>query len=294
MTATTVLNPPGRMSKKKKLTPRILSALNRESSVYTHHAHDADAASGHMVIGSYNIHKCVGTDGRFDPARTLGVIAEMDADILALQEAHRRFGTRDRLLDLDAIEEKTGLVPVRLDADNEGWHGNAILHRRGTVQSVQRINLPGAEPRGAVIVDFRFADTSLRLIAAHLGLLRHSRRQQIRAILDKAGEADGRPTIILGDLNEWRVGRGSSLRPLMPAFSPVNAVLPSFPARFPILPLDRVLGTPHDLVKLIEVHDTAQARLASDHLPLRAHVELGEANPCEDEESDPASTRARS
>lgn len=264
--------------KKKKLTPRILSALNRESSVYTHHTHDGDEASGHLVIGSYNVHKCVGTDGRFDPERTLDVIAELDADILALQEAHKRFGTRDRLLDLDAVEQQTGLVPIRFDEDNEGWHGNAILHRRGTVQSVQRISLPGAEPRGAVVVDFRFSQTRLRLIAAHLGLLRHSRRQQVKAILEKAGEANGTPTVILGDLNEWRVGRGSSLRALMPQFAPVQAVLPSFPARFPVLPLDRVLGTPHDLVKLIEVHDSPRARMASDHLPLRAHVELGELN----------------
>lgn len=261
------------MSNKTKLTPRILSAYNRESSFYRHGDHDGAAANGHLVVGSYNIHKGVGNDGVFDPGRTLGVIDEMDADILALQEAYKRFGTRDCLLDFKAIEKKTGLVPVKLGIDTPGWHGNAILYRQGTVKSVQRIGLPGAEPRGAVVVDFDFDGSPLRLIAAHLGLLRHSRRQQISAIMKKAGEAEGTPTIILGDLNEWRVGRGSSLRPLLPEFSPVNAVLPSFPARFPVLPLDRVLGT-HNLVKHIEVHDSERARMASDHLPLRAHVEL--------------------
>ena len=39
------------------------------------------------TIASYNVHKCVGTDGRFDPGRTAAVVAELDADIVALQDA---------------------------------------------------------------------------------------------------------------------------------------------------------------------------------------------------------------
>ena len=51
-----------------------------------------------LVVASYNIHKCVGTDGRFDPARVAEVIAQLDADVVAVQEADKRFGRRHGLL----------------------------------------------------------------------------------------------------------------------------------------------------------------------------------------------------
>lgn len=255
-----------------------MSALKREPSIYAHRHHDA-ASDGHLAIASYNVHKCVGTDGVYDPGRIAAVIAEMDADIVALQEACKRFGSRSPLLDFEAIEKVTGLVPMPLsERGGFGWHGNILLHRRGELTRLKRLRLPGAEPRGAVLVDLDLEAGPLRIVAAHLGLLRHSRLQQVEALMrsaDPARRRDGaRPALILGDLNEWRVGARSSLSALHPTFAPVEAILPSFPAQFPLLPLDRVLGTPHNLVKRIEVHDTPLARLASDHLPLRAHVDL--------------------
>ncbi|MGB8813228.1 MAG: EEP domain-containing protein, partial [Paracoccaceae bacterium] len=53
-----------------------------------------------LTVASYNIHKGVGADRRCDLARTAAVISEIDADILALQEADQRFGARAGLLDL--------------------------------------------------------------------------------------------------------------------------------------------------------------------------------------------------
>ena len=76
------------------------------------------------------------------------------------------------------------------------------------------------------------------------------------------------------DLNEWRVGRKSSLARLQPTFDPASGAVPSFPSRFPVLALDRALGHPHDLVTSVEVHDTPLARIASDHLPIKAHIDL--------------------
>jgi endonuclease/exonuclease/phosphatase family metal-dependent hydrolase len=262
----------------RKLRPRIMSALKRERVVYAHRHHRHGDEDGHLTIGSYNVHKCVGTDGRFDPARIAEVIAEMDVDVVALQEACKRFGRREALVDFDDIEKRTGLAPLPLShRGGPGWHGNMILAREGSFREIRRLRLPGAEPRGAVVVDMEFEAGPLRIVAAHLGLLRQSRLQQVRTIMRNAmarGEEAAVPALIMGDLNEWRVGSRSSLSGLHPTFAPVEAVLPSFPAQFPVLPLDRVLGAPHDLVRKIEVHDTPLSRLASDHLPLRAHVDL--------------------
>ncbi len=235
---------------------------------------------GDTLIASYNVHKGIGFDRRFDPARTISVIREMNADVIALQEASGRFGERASLLDLDRLAHECDLVPVPVSGPDgqHGWHGNLILFREGTVTSARQLSLPGVEPRGAVVIDLTLAAGPLRIIAAHLGLLRNSRAKQIETLLSVAEAHDGRPTLLMGDLNEWRIGRRSALSGLAPDFGPLHATLPSFPSRFPLLALDRVLGKPHDLICGVELHDTPLARVASDHLPIKASIRLGSAN----------------
>ncbi|MGK7869577.1 endonuclease/exonuclease/phosphatase family protein [Falsiroseomonas sp. E2-1-a20] len=236
------------------------------------------AEAGTLRVASYNIHKCVGTDRRFDPARTAAVIAELGADVVAVQEADRRFGRRTGLLDAAALERETGLAPLPVSdlPDGHGWHGNALLVRPGTPARIRRLALPGAEPRGALVAELDLPAGRLRVVAAHLGLLRRSRRQQAVAILRALAEDEGEvPTLLLGDLNEWRPGTRSSLRAFEPYFGPVNHGPPSFPARLPVLALDRILGWPRGLVGNVVAHDSLLARVASDHLPLTACVRLG-------------------
>jgi len=103
--------------------------------------------------------------------------------------------------------------------------------------------------------------------------MRRSRSQQASALVE-ATRSILRPTLLLGDLNEWRVKTRSSLLELLPHFGPLHAVLPSFPSRFPPLALDRILARPPDLISSIEVHQTPLARVASDHLPIKARWNL--------------------
>ncbi|WP_247218365.1 endonuclease/exonuclease/phosphatase family protein [Shinella oryzae] len=232
---------------------------------------------GDTVIASYNVHKCIGVDRRFDPERTASVIAEIDADVIAVQEADKRFGERSGLLNLEALERDCGLVAVpitSLSSSGHGWHGNMIMMRKGVVGGVRQLKLPGVEPRGALVVTLDLPRGKLRLVAAHFGLLKRSREQQAMAILASVAEEEAMPTLLVGDLNEWRVGRRSSLARLQPTFDPASGAVPSFPSRFPVLALDRALGHPHDLVTSVEVHDTPLARIASDHLPIKAHIDL--------------------
>ncbi|WP_206931642.1 endonuclease/exonuclease/phosphatase family protein [Roseococcus thiosulfatophilus] len=236
------------------------------------------AAEGELRVASWNLHKCVGTDGKFDPHRSISVIAEMGADLVALQEADKRFGRRTGLLDLAALEREAGLVPLDISElpDGHGWHGNALLVRPGMQARIRRLRLPGAEPRGAVIAELDLPMGPLRVVGAHLGLLLHSRQRQAIAILDAIAEGEPMPTLLLGDLNEWRPGAKSSLRMLEPFFGPTPKAPPSFPARLPVLALDRILGWPQGLVTDVVTHDSPRARVASDHLPLTARVRLGE------------------
>lgn len=233
-----------------------------------------------LIVASYNVHKCVGFDRRFDPARTLRVIAEIAPDIIALQEADRRFGDRVGLLDLSELRARTGLVPVPLPANDRapnahGWHGNLVLVREAQIEDVRPIRLPGLEPRGAVMIDLVQRGGRLRVVAAHLGLLRGSRLAQARALaaaLEAAADGDDRPAILMGDLNEWR--RRKAFGPLDARKPATQPPVPSFPARLPVLPLDRIMGCAATQLSDFCTHDSPLARMASDHLPVKARLRL--------------------
>lgn len=231
----------------------------------------SDTRPDGLVIASYNIHKCVGTDRKRDPGRIVDVIGEIAPDVIALQEVDTRFGERKGLLHLERLEREHGLVPVPLSKPSaaHGWHGNIVLFRKGLVSDVHEINLPGLEPRGALVTELDFEDgKGIRLIAAHFGLLRRSREQQARAIVDHVRRHKERPTLVMGDLNEWRVGTKSALNGFSPAFGALPPSAPSFPSRLPFLALDRIISNRPGLIGDVVAHETPLSRVASDHLPI--------------------------
>lgn len=262
----------------KGLSKKLLQAIHNRPAF---RPSNKKKSSSDIVIASYNVHKCIGVDKVFDPDRIAKVISELDADVLAIQEADKRFGERSGLLNLNEIERNSGLFPIPITAmspDGHGWHGNLLLFRQGLVRKVRQIELPGVEPRGAVIADLEFSGGPLRIVAAHLGLLKRSREQQAEVLLKALQDEKNLPTLIIGDLNEWRMGKKSSLSPLLPLFNPSSDAVPSFPSRFPVFALDRVMATPHDLITQVEVHNTQLAKVASDHLPIKAHIDLQAIN----------------
>ncbi|MDU8945393.1 endonuclease/exonuclease/phosphatase family protein [Ovoidimarina sediminis] len=223
-----------------------------------------------LRIASYNIHKAVGLDRRRDPARILEVLNEIAADVVVLQEVDRRLGARPSALPRFLIEQETDYAVVDLARNDVslGWHGNAVLVRPGlAIGDVAHIDLPGLEPRGAVRID---VDGGLTVVGTHLGLLRPWRIRQQRAIRD-AVDARASRTVIAGDFNEWAVRTG---------FEPWDGVFDvqtpgrSFHTARPIAPLDRFA-----LGKKLRLHGAGvvrqgAARVASDHLPVWADVEV--------------------
>jgi endonuclease/exonuclease/phosphatase family metal-dependent hydrolase len=236
---------------------------------------DTSGDTDFPIIASYNVHKCVGRDRKFDPDRISHVIQEIGADIIALQEADSRFGERTGLLDLIRLERECGLAPVPIasGAKAHGWHGNVVLFKEGAVRDVHPLKLPGLEPRGALVVELELKRGGrLRIIAAHFGLLRHSRAQQAKALVELLNTGEEQPTILLGDLNEWRLGNGSSLNTFRQAFGTLPPAVPSFPSGLPVLALDRIISNREGLIDGVKAHDSALSRVASDHLPLKAAI----------------------
>jgi endonuclease/exonuclease/phosphatase family metal-dependent hydrolase len=226
-------------------------------------------------IATYNVHACIGSDGRHDPDRVAAVIAELDADVVALQEFTYPAGV--------ALETRTPVVLTTLDRYEcalgptrqtlkEEWFGNALLTRHPIVE-VHRLDLSieRREPRGAVAATIDVDGTPLHVLAAHLGLRIPERRFQVRQILDYLDSVRNTFFVVLGDFNDWLPGRSVVHvldrrlgRPPRPG---------SFPVFWPIVPLDRIWVHPRHALRRVFAHATPAARLASDHLPVVAELE---------------------
>lgn len=218
-------------------------------------------------IASYNIRKARGLDGRRDPGRIVDVLNGLDADVIVLQEADRRMGDRPAAVPKDLITRATDfdLVPLARNDVSLGWHGNAVLARRGVgVAHYTQITLPGAEPRGAVAVTL---DDGLTVVGVHLGLLRSSRRKQLSAIAAHIGPSD--KTVVIGDMNEWAATRGfEALQDGFALHSPGR----SFHAARPIAAFDRVALSRDLALADAGVDEGPLAKRASDHLPIWADI----------------------
>ena len=231
-----------------------------------------------VLIASYNIRKAIASDRRRRPERIIEVLGEIGADIVVLQEADRRFGARQAALPFHMLAEHGHYrsVPLARRAGSLGWHGNAVLVREGKVE-IERslaLTLPALEPRGAVLADLRIGEARLRVIGMHLDLSGLWRRKQAHAVLAHlAQQSEQLPTILCGDLNEWRGGQGC-----LRDFGQHHRLVPlgpSFHARRPIGRLDRMFVGGAIEVEECGVHCSNVARSASDHLPVWARLALG-------------------
>jgi endonuclease/exonuclease/phosphatase family metal-dependent hydrolase len=230
-----------------------------------------------FVAATYNIRKAIGADRRRRPDRILEVLSELDADVIALQEADRRFGDRVSALPPHMIAEHSGYKPVPFDVrpGSIGWHGNALLVRKeAEILDQSPIHLPALEPRGAVMADVRLNGSAIRVVGMHLDLSGLVRRRQVHTILAHLeAKPDKLPTIIMGDLNEWR-RMGGCLNDFAHHYRFVDTG-PSFHARQPIARLDRIVTSGEFVCDGTGVHHTMKARTASDHLPVWAKLRLG-------------------
>ena len=225
-------------------------------------------------VASYNMRKAIGTDRRRRPERTLDVLCELDADVIALQEADRRFGTRASAIPPHMIDEHSDYKPVAFDGRDGslGWHGNALLVRKGVeILHNELLHLPSLEPRGAVMADLRLAGETLRVVGMHLDLSGLWRRRQAHAILHHLQTREpAMPAVLMGDLNEWSV-RGGCLRDFAHQLTFADCGR-SFHVRRPVARLDRIMVTPGLGIEDAGVHQSAAARKASDHYPVWAKL----------------------
>lgn len=229
-----------------------------------------------LRVATYNIHLGIGRDGQFRPERIARVIAELDADVVSLQEVGRNAKGFDMLAYLSAATGMHGIAGPTLLTPH-GDYGNAILTRHVPTE-VQRwdLSVPRREPRGAIAIYMPLGGELMRVIATHLGLMPGERRRQIRKLLTCMHQTGSMPTVLMGDLNEWFLW-GRPLRWLHRHFRRTPAPA-TFPAGWPLFALDRIWVEPWQALLGLNAHDSELARMASDHRPVRATIDFETAS----------------
>ncbi len=230
-------------------------------------------------IASYNIHSCVGTDGRTSPERILHVLREIEPDIVAMQEVggHSLIEGMEQFTFFEKHLAMTGVSGVNLLRRGKYSFGNALF-TRGEIREFHLADLSVAffEPRGAIDCSIRFGNHVIRVVATHLGLFPHERRQQIDKLAELLKARHHKLTMLLGDFNIFGLERRSLRRAGAPKQLPK---LRTFPSRRPLMSLDRIWAIPNDRVVHTHVHRTTLSRTASDHLPIVADVAWVEEGP---------------
>jgi len=235
---------------------------------------------------TYNVHRCLGMDGRLDIARIAAVIAEDEPDIVALQELDVGRARTRGVDQAHAIAELLGMrsrFHAALTVEDE-LYGDAILTalperlvKAGPLPGLPA--LPQLEPRGAVWAEVETDAGTVQVVNTHLGLLAREQVAQTEALLgpEWLGRRDLSRTLLLGDFNASSgsqaykrlieaFGDAQQLAPLKPA--------PTFPAMFPMLRIDHVFVGRAIEVRRAWTSTSALARTASDHLPLVVDFEL--------------------
>lgn len=216
-----------------------------------------------LVVATYNVHRCVGWDGRYSRERILAVLRELQADLIALQEVEGEETLR-------WLAGHLRMIPIAGPVlRRAGGCGNGVL-TTCTPEEIRLVDLSVSnhEPRGAIDADIMCGVEKVQIIATHLGLRPGERRWQVRELLKRFGTSH---SLLMGDINEWFLW-GRPLRWITKMFGH-SPPLPSFPSPWPIFALDRIWIRPPGSVSDIRVHKTALSGAASDHLPVRAVIE---------------------
>ena len=225
-----------------------------------------------MRVVTWNVHACVGRDGRFDPLRVASILRGLSPDIVALQEVDSR---RRRTHGLDVFvffREHFGghAAEARTIATADGDYGHMVMSRWPLgYPRVHNISMTGREARAIIDVEAHSPFGPIRVFGAHFGLKRRERRKQtaaLRAVV--AREYDG-AAIVFGDFNELR-RRSATHRALAPTFH-ACPIFATFPSRRPLFALDRIWCRPP--LRVGRGHVLRGAGAASDHLPLIADLD---------------------
>jgi len=261
-----------------------------------------------LRVVSWNVHGCVGTDGKFTPERTADALRELAPDVAMLQEVGDNRGIHPPIDQATTLAQALGLhcaIGITMPREPYGY-GNCTLSRWPVLDSatVDLSYCRGREPRACLRAVVGNEDLRLTTCNVHLGLGASERRYQLGRMLelllaDYAAEQVRRhrrlpwlwrwrkkdvdllatlrePLVLAGDFNDFPAGpvtRTLSNR-LRDCGSGLLMAGRTFPSRRPFLRLDRVYTSRAVALSEVFVARTPLIRVASDHLPVVVDLEV--------------------
>lgn len=238
-----------------------------------------------LRLVTYNIHKGLSALNRHVTVSLLAdALNHIQPDIVCLQEVQgehrrraRRFANWPAQAQADLIADQLQLHAHYAAHAQYSWghHGNAILARWDWQhRAVETLTLHALEQRGLVhgLCQPAGWPQPLHVLSCHLNLLNRHRQLQLQRVMHYVSHhiPPTEPLIIAGDFNDWRLQAGAvmhehGLVDALQAFGGSPAL--SFPARLPLLPLDRIYvrGLILRQARVLKGHPWVSL---SDHLPL--------------------------
>jgi endonuclease/exonuclease/phosphatase family metal-dependent hydrolase len=249
-------------------------------------------AGRHLRVLTVNIHKgYTALNRRFMLQELRDAVRAVRSDLVFLQEVAGVDGTASRhargtgitgahceyLADQIWSDHAYGRNAVADGRD----HGNALLSRHPILRFANHdVSVPGDEPRGLLhcAVQLDGLEQPLHGVCVHLGLLERHRRHQLERLIEllRSAVPPDAPLIVAGDFNDWRSRadhalQGTGLREVFRGSDGHHAR--SFPARLPLLPLDRIYVRGVAAARPLPLPRRPWATL-SDHAPLAADIHL--------------------
>jgi endonuclease/exonuclease/phosphatase family metal-dependent hydrolase len=240
-----------------------------------------------LRVVTYNVHTCIGIDGKLSPHRIARVLARYRPDVVALQEVdvgRLRTGHADQAeMIARFLEMEYHFHPAMRIAEEA--YGDCILSRLPMrLVKAAALPMPSAgpfvEPRGALWVALDVGGATVHLVNTHLGLTAGEKRMQIEALLGSewiGGNGRAEPFVFCGDFNSsprsriWRF----CVETLRDAQVAAAAHTPRG-TRFGHVPFARIIFiSPQIQVVAVDVGSDYLARTASDHRPLFAELRIG-------------------
>jgi endonuclease/exonuclease/phosphatase family metal-dependent hydrolase len=242
-----------------------------------------------LTVMTVNIHKGFTTFNRkFILPELRDAVRKVGADVVFLQEvlgysgSHRNGSWDEPHYEFMADEIWPQYAYGRNMIYPKGHHGNALMSKFPIVHHENHdVSVAGPEKRGMLHCELNVPGhtTHVHAICVHLGLAESHRQQQLDLLCDivRSEVPPDAPLIVAGDFNDWRrrahdtLEREVGLKEIF--VSAYGESARTFPARFPLLSLDRIYVR-NASVHLPVVLPRRPWSHLSDHAPLAAEIHL--------------------
>ena len=229
-----------------------------------------------LRVLSYNIHICIGNDGKLDAERIAETIKAQKPDLVALQEVDRKTSRVKQMDQVDELAKLTGMNAVfgkTIDIGG-GDYGVAILSRFPIKdhKTTKLPNIDNREERVALETTIQLDEkTEIRFVCTHFCHQDEKRRMLQADKITELFTKDDRVTILAGDLNAKPDSK--TLTVFNEYWTDATNREPTFPLSVGGQKIDYIFYRPAQAFRVKETKVIPE-KVASDHFPVLSVLEM--------------------